>query len=269
MVEKQRAMTIQQRLGFMDSDLKLPKHDEIMLWLHDNLISACSQVLNISREMTWKPEYLQKVRGGIQNALAAQKENCETRIKEARHNYEQWRAGGGPYAPARMQQEIDSIQNFTARLVTLSAIPDFDPIWPECQGLDIIDSVWEKPVMSGKYTVGFIDLQAECATTPAIYIPQDATNWDGTPKFAFIKEFEKSGVLGLPVPTYGFAHTKTINFEVKAAIPSLGEVIRQIRLYQEYEQGKYVIVSPDARWATMLKEQGIGFFTYLPGEHIG
>jgi hypothetical protein len=32
---KPRAQTIQQRFGFMDDDLKKPKHDELMKWLDD------------------------------------------------------------------------------------------------------------------------------------------------------------------------------------------------------------------------------------------
>ena len=34
---KPKAQTLQQKLGFFDEDLKKPKHDEIMIWLDQNI----------------------------------------------------------------------------------------------------------------------------------------------------------------------------------------------------------------------------------------
>lgn len=52
--------------------------------------------------------------------------------------------------------------------------------------------------------------------------------------------------------------------EIKTQIPSLGELIRQMRAYQAY-QSKYtnfLIVSPDDRHKKILKEQGFWFYKY-------
>lgn len=51
-------------------------------------------------------------------------------------------------------------------------------------------------------------------------------------------------------------------FEVKSAISSLGELIRQVRMYQSYFDTTYIVVSPDDRFAGTLKEQGIQFIKY-------
>lgn len=51
-------------------------------------------------------------------------------------------------------------------------------------------------------------------------------------------------------------------FEVKTKIQSLGELIRQIRFYEEYKKGKYFVVSPESQYASLLNEQGIGFVLY-------
>ncbi len=51
-------------------------------------------------------------------------------------------------------------------------------------------------------------------------------------------------------------------FEVKSVISSLGELIRQIRMYQSYFNTTYIVVSPDDRFAGTLKEQGIQFIKY-------
>jgi hypothetical protein len=53
-------------------------------------------------------------------------------------------------------------------------------------------------------------------------------------------------------------------FEVKTTIPSLGELIRQIRMYQEYENGIWVVVSPDDTHSSRLEKQGIKFIKYEP-----
>ena len=37
-------------------------------------------------------------------------------------------------------------------------------------------------------------------------------------------------------------------FEVKSICPSMGELVRQIRLYEQYENGTFWVVSPDDRW---------------------
>jgi hypothetical protein len=63
----------------------------------------------------------------------------------------------------------------------------------------------------------------------------------------------------LPFAYVGFAKETIINFEIKSSIPSIGELIRQIRMYQTYQKGRYVVVSPDARWERMLDSQRIGF----------
>ena len=47
--------------------------------------------------------------------------------------------------------------------------------------------------------------------------------------------------------------------EVKPAIRSLGEVIRQIRMYQAHCSGKYYVCCPDDRFKSALASQGIGF----------
>jgi len=54
-------------------------------------------------------------------------------------------------------------------------------------------------------------------------------------------------------------------FEVKTVIPSLGELIRQIKMYRAYDKSKFFVVSPDDRFVKVLNEQGIGFLKYPEG----
>lgn len=57
---------------------------------------------------------------------------------------------------------------------------------------------------------------------------------------------------------------KTIFIEVKTEIPSLGELIRQMRAYEFCQDNltSYIIVSPDDRHMQILKEQGFYFYKY-------
>ena len=52
--------------------------------------------------------------------------------------------------------------------------------------------------------------------------------------------------------------------EAKMAIPSLGELLRQINLYRTAFSGKFVVVSPEDRFSTILVEQGVTFIKYVP-----
>ncbi len=57
---------------------------------------------------------------------------------------------------------------------------------------------------------------------------------------------------------------KTIFIEVKTEIPSLGELIRQMRTYEFYQVDpiSYLIVSPDDSYEQILNEQGYYFYKY-------
>lgn len=61
-----------------------------------------------------------------------------------------------------------------------------------------------------------------------------------------------------------FNEEREIFIEVKTEIPSLGELIRQMRAYQSYGSWntRYLIVSPDDSHAIMLNKQGFMFYKY-------
>lgn len=122
----------------------------------------------------------------------------------------------------------------TNELIELARLPEKTP-------LEIIKKTWESPIMSGNYVVGFIDMRikykADCVNL----------NWRNSMR-ANGWYIEKSP-LSFP-----------ICIEVKSSIPSLGELIRQVRMYQKYLVGHYAIVSPDARFAEAIRSQDIGFY---------
>lgn len=114
--------------------------------------------------------------------------------------------------------------------------------------------IWEYPVADckpggSKYIIGFVDLVAHCDV------------WD-------LAEYETQSQYGKWIPDGWKWHNGNmfLCFEVKTVIPSLGELIRQIRMYQEYEKSAFYVVCPDARYGGILHSQGIGFVHYPAGE---
>jgi hypothetical protein len=94
---------------------------------------------------------------------------------------------------------------------------------------------WESPIMSHQYVVGFIDLAVEYEE-PFLHLERPGSDyqWDVM-----------------------WTQSNPWYFEVKTVIESVGELIRQIRLYQAYTQGTWVVVCPDDTYKAILKSQGI------------
>lgn len=104
---------------------------------------------------------------------------------------------------------------------------------------EITEVQWEFPVNhingSFKMLVGYVDIVARVK---------------GQFYFSDTKKFEYS-------ERYAF-------IEVKTKIPSVGELIRQMRAYQNYNDKRtsYIVVSPDDRHTETLNSQGFYFYKY-------
>ncbi len=54
-----------------------------------------------------------------------------------------------------------------------------------------------------------------------------------------------------------------VYFEIKTTIPSVGELLRQLKYYQTFlGKRRFVVVSPDDSCADILQEQGFYFYKY-------
>lgn len=68
--------------------------------------------------------------------------------------------------------------------------------------------------------------------------------------------------------TVGFADMVIADWlviEVKTHIPNVGELLRQLNLYRHqsyWHERPFVVVSPDDRFADVLRSQGIAFYKY-------
>jgi hypothetical protein len=111
-----------------------------------------------------------------------------------------------------------------------------DDAWssvPPPRRIKIESKTWEKPVMARNgFLIGFVDME--------VIAQRNVISISG---YKWAERWE----------------SETYFFEVKPTIPSVGELIRQVRMYQEYRNGKYVVVSPDDRFESILADQQIYF----------
>lgn len=104
------------------------------------------------------------------------------------------------------------------------------------------ETIWEQPILNGNYTVGFCDMLVELRVSRE----NSKIIFDSNSK-KIIKAEEQY-------------ENYSLWFEIKPEIRSLGELMRQIRMYQSYtEFQQWFVVSPDTRFRSPIEKQGIGF----------
>lgn len=232
MVTKNRASTLQQQFGFLDADLKTPAHDAIMVWLDREVERLAAAYFGPPVAPT--PEAVKKLKD-------------EARLYERNHR---------PYRPIKAPSlPLLPQQNAPGDVVRPPYVPfSQEPEPSDWPGLGDppelptewmkIDRTWEYPIktVSG-FVVGFVDMRVLVSYPHLAWEPENGViHW-------VWKWYPAIGQL---------------LYEVKSAITSVGETIRQIRLYQTAQQGDYFIVSPDARFASVLEGQGIHFVQVPP-----
>jgi hypothetical protein len=178
-----RAKTLQEKMGFLDEDLKRPDHDTILLAVQEHVDVIVKSYLPPAT-----PEWPSKLLEDLQSA-------------------------GVRSFPANPRFRIDSI-------------------------------IWEQPVLSGKFIVGFIDMLITWVT----YSLDLRSTSSGEPVAVLVED-----------------RTHYLAIEVKTQIRSLGELVRQLRMYEQYRLGSYCVVSPDGRYSKQLRKQGFGFVRYVGG----
>lgn len=250
-----KAQTLQQRFGFMDDDLKKPKHDEIMLWLNSYIDENLAEWLGIPKN--WSDDEITKLR----EASSAEREN---RIGKLRQDLDQlkYRLSTGKLTTfteptlfdlkQRHEQQIQEQEQEIIRLerqmkCMLGKIHKM-PI-PEKPPIQIVKKDWERPIKSRDYIIGFIDMMV-IYEQPFLSMFIELTDQGWVEKWTVIQK------------SYTDDGENRIHFEVKTEIPSLGELIRQINMYRTYGAGRFFVVTPNNSFAQVLEEQGIGLIKF-------
>jgi hypothetical protein len=194
---KARATTISQRFGFLDGDLKTSKHDEIMEWLDNNMVSIITKLINFCPIWTGNQRVvMQKL----------------------------------PFGQDKKLLDFNVSANEWGKL-PLRALK--------------VKKFWEFPIKSKEYIIGFVDMKVEYGIS---WLDYDG----GEDNLLFDK---------IKVNSPSLNHS--LLFEVKTSVPSIGELLRQINMYREYDGSSFVVVAPpNAILSNRLVSQGIAFIAY-------
>lgn len=281
MTDKARAQTLQQRFGFQDKELTTPAHDAIMMWLNGHVADVCRGLFPKGNATDWEEDVVLEAQETARRLMARYRSGLSLYRKELIERKESYlsRFKMAPYdtsARGYAEQTAISIAKIDGLLCDTSQswVPKVPP-YPGFLDPELIEQPeWEHPILSGKYTVGFVDMKVWTYGYPRLLF----TNISGAKNVVDVgtiarklpKEDEVHSIgnsiytpcmdiaeWGWPSLHADWAREVNILFEIKPSIPSVGELIRQIQMYKTYESGHYVVVSPDDRWAEILKQQGI------------
>lgn len=228
---KPKATTLQQKFGFADGELSTPLHDEIMLWLDTYILEAVSIAADIpTSPHQWDGEKIAEY----------QKESSDSAEKSAKHWKKQIDWDGTGINLSYNRKYLEMFEGWAGLVVPT----------PPLQSFEITEKVWEYAVLTRTgFTAGFVDMLARYSTPHLRYYPRGTKNYYNH-EHEFLPELEIN------------YESHTMAFEVKPKIPSLGELIRQIRMYQSYIECPFCVVSPDDRFKDALASQGIKFLKY-------
>jgi hypothetical protein len=256
-LKKQRANTLQERFGFADDDLKKPAHDEILFWLEEHSLDIAKEI--VAWANAWPTSVVdQKVK-----AVTDLVNNRADWLRDSitRHD----KAGSQPLKESRffskevLQKEREQKNAECERYRNELALIDRFQSLGELPAREMrVKTIWEQTLThpATKYPIGFLDMVFVVETTDldvdGVYLPVGPFPARSDP------------IRRLPTWKANWCETREpqFAFEAKTVIGSLGELIRQLRLYQQYCRHQLYVVSPDDGYAEQLVEQGFGFIKY-------
>jgi hypothetical protein len=246
-----RKLDVQQQIfAFPDEQLKISLHDEIVLWLKRNAQDIGARLTRWTR--TWDPHLIESCRKRAAATVESRVDLLQEAITKENARLEAIRRGQCRFYVAedveKRVQAMEAELNFLRSWNGLGDTPE-----PK---LNVCCEI-ERPILCRRREidiVGFIDivlfvralrLRAGIPPTDDYGSPNlgvDARNY---------AEWEPywSGVLS-------FA------FDAKKHIRSLGELLRQFKTYRACSRLPFYVVSPDARFANEISDEGFGFIKY-------
>jgi len=265
-MRKKVADTLQQRLGFMDPDLKDPEHDQIVIWVRNQAPAMLSQWLGHTNR--WPPQATQESTRATREAheqclrvLDAEIEKQERRAEDGQTESALFRSSS-TFREERIRQENERLARLKVKREQLLAIDlQDDGGQPEVAvtHIEMEHLIADASYRGGKYPIGYVDLLV------AYKIPHPALSLGDLHPEHFDTWMSSNSVDPPIPPTHVQWKARHAYFEAKTRIPSLGELLRQINLYKNYlKPGEWFVVSPDIKYREILAEEGIRFIVYKP-----
>lgn len=271
---QQRSRTLIEHLGFKDPDLTSPAHDSMILWIQEHVREYVEKDHDPWRGLA---QQVKEAEEAIQAEWKRRQEEVERQQRffddENKPRKKYIYAKDGDYGMtghrmetseevlARIEERKKEVEEARTKCVETQQlvgrpIPRLAP--PPVE----IKTEFEKTITTGRdFIVGFIDVVAE-VDYPKVYASD--IDWSDT---------RDTHIIGyIHPPQLRFSnHKEFFYFEAKPKIPSFGELLRQIRTYQEYtpqreeysrerRKNHFVIVSPDVRFREAIESQKIEFW---------
>jgi hypothetical protein len=199
---------------------------------------------------TWDTKFIEASEARLKEAIQKRKMYLQSSIEEDSEQLQE--KGISTYLRGSIMLRLKPKQEQLAFLESWTS-PGVPPP-PEIE----VNSEMEVPIKRDRYKtvdiVGYADIVFFLRTTrPHIFsFPED--------------NFGKPALeINLPNHTRWnkiWNEPQKIAFDAKSAIPSLGELIRQLKTYKTFCNWPFVIVSPDARFANEISDEGFGFIKY-------
>jgi hypothetical protein len=179
--------------------------------------------------------------------------------------------GRDPWAADRRTHSAAHLQTLQTLLGRFSVSqPPPETSWalplhePPTVGAGEVKAVeWEWPLSDSRGSlVGFVDISVKVERQQALLVWRDALDYEDEPSESWLPRWDV------------VREDQRVNFEIKPRIDSVADVIRQVQVYRKHrtsgQVGKrrsgaaglsdiFVVVSPDTRYAELLKKQGIQF----------
>ena len=243
--------------GFPDEDIKTSLHDEIVLWVKTNARTIAEQLLNW--KANWSEDLIAREKARLVKFVDERKEQLKVAItKTSQEVLNMETRMSGIYG--LLQSSKQSLATNTEELNMLQSCQGLgDPPPPELN----VTSELERPIQRQRYNtpdiVGYADIVIHARSTRlATAVPFQGVRGTSEPQVT-AENYLKWSIDSQRLCSFAF--------DAKSAIPSLGELIRQFRTYQVYWTNMpFYVVSPDARFASAISDEGFGFIKYPAGD---
>lgn len=241
----------QQTFGFPDEELNTSLHDQIVLWIKANAAEICRKLIGWTE--TWDPQLIQSntelTRAVVAERIKVLQEvltKDPSKVESTKGIQSCFYTGHDSSQRIKMEEELKYLRSWDGL---------GDPPTPK---LDVRCEL-EHVIVRNRHEVnlrivGFADVVLS-ARKLKLYAGNVSSNDYGRP------------YLGVDPTGYAnwctsWSDFRRFAFDAKNDIRSLGALLRQFKTYQIYSKFPFYIVSPDARFAKEISDEGFGFITY-------
>lgn len=238
----------QQQFGFPDEDLKTSLHDEIVLWLKKNALAVSKKLIGWTE--SWDAKFIQAEGTRCEQVVEQRKKQLEKDL--SRQSLWSHSGDNGPSYQQDRIPRLNAMQDHLAFLKSWTGLGD-----PPPRQIDV-SSACEVPIKRERYKttdiIGYADIVFSIRVNH-LRVPSFPTD-----------QFEKPILDGNHFNWWSYwGDPFKIALDAKTTIPSFGQIVRDLNTYREFRDWPFVIVSPEARFAEALVDEGFGFIKYPDG----